>query len=268
MPNGLWIYTAIFGFCFNAGISVAVDLKKVVFAGSSTILPLIEDSKDLLKERGFKVQIQGGGSGVGIRSAESEMADIGMVSRDLNPDEIKTLKSKTIAMEPVAIIVHKQNQLSDISSKTVSQIYSGALKQWANGQKIHGIGKESGRATRKVFLKQFNLSSRTLDKSLTIIGANGQAISSVSSDPGAIAYVSVGAAKKAMSQGVGIKILKLNGVEASTENVVSGQYPFSRKLNLVFKQSKEVSATQLLGFVDTREFKDILGKYHMIPVKP
>lgn len=54
--------------------------------------------------------------------------------------------------------------------------------------------------------------------------------------PGAIGYVSIGTAISLIEKGMPIKILGLNGVAATRENVLNGTYPIGRELNLVYRK--------------------------------
>ena len=70
-------------------------------------------------------------------------------------------------------------------------------------------------------------------KPQVVIGDNQQGIKTVVGNPDAIGYVSVGTAEYEASQGAAIKLLPLEGIAASVENVRNRSFPLSRPLNLV-----------------------------------
>jgi len=207
--------------------------KQIIFAGSSTIMPIMESLTPVFKDNGIPIIIQGGGSSAGIKAVRDGMADIGMVSRSLTVNEQKKYGSFAFAGDLIVLIVHQSNTSSDVDNAFIKAVYSGKKRQWDNGKNITVISKENGRATQRVFEQFFNLFGQISSKAV-IIGANGQAIASVENDPNAIAYVSYNSAVAAQEAGSDIKILSLNGATPSIAAAKSGKYSLTRDLNLVF----------------------------------
>ena len=150
----------------------------------------------------------------------------------------RSVEFMTIARDAVAIIVHKDNPLTDIDNALVRDIYGGKRTTWDDGKPITVINKEAGRATLIVFEEFFGLAD-AIRKDAVIIGANGQAIAAVAADPASIAYVSVADCLAAVENGTPIKILKLNGVVPSVPTILSGDYKLSRPLNLAYLRSEK-----------------------------
>lgn len=238
--------------------------EAVVFAGSSTIRPIIENLEKFYAKHNIKIRAQGGGSSVGIKSARERLALFGMASRELTDEEKSTLKYQTFARDGVAIIVHSSNPLEQIDRELIRDIYSGKRSQWDNGQTITVINKEAGRATLVVFEEYFDLAKRIRDDAV-IIGPNGQAVASTARDPNAIAYVSIADAKAAHDNGTTIKLLKLDGVEATPENIKNGTYKLSRSLNLVYLPENEAKVKPILQLLGDPEAKEEMMKLGFVP---
>lgn len=209
--------------------------ETVVFAGSSTVMPIMESMMPVFEDNGMNLEIQGGGSSAGFKATQMGMAEVGMMSRNLSDEEQKVLDSTVIARDWIVFVANDAAPFDEITKEEVIDIYTGE-KSTLEGQELHAIAKESGSATKKVFDKYFELSGK-LSPGLTLIGANGQAIASVARDPSGLAYVSYAAVSSAMEQGEPIKMLALDGVAPTPENAADGSYPLSRALILVF-QSK------------------------------
>ncbi len=58
--------------------------------------------------------------------------DIGMASRELKDSEKSEVNHKAIAQDGIAVIVNKENALSDISSSAITDIYLGKTTAWAD----------------------------------------------------------------------------------------------------------------------------------------
>lgn len=241
----------------------ATDLKPVTFAGSSTIMPIMEDMKPIFEKNGYDVQIQGGGSSAGLKSVKMKMADIGMVSRALKPNEQAFYQSYAFASDLVTIIVHKDNTLNDIVSEKVRAIYSGQTSQWGNGERITVISKENGRATRRVFEENFSLTGK-VRRDAIIIGANGQAIVAVEGDKNAIAYISYNSAQSAIDNGSPVKILALDGVEPTIETAQQKLYMLTRDLNLVYLSKGKERALEIFKVLKTPDARAVLSKHRVV----
>ena len=106
---------------------------KLVVAGSTSVTPLMEKLVEAYKGINAEVdiEIQATGSGAGIRSATEGTADLGMSSRELKPEELEKLKSETIAMDGIAVIVNKENTLKDLTLDQIKQIFTGEATEWS-----------------------------------------------------------------------------------------------------------------------------------------
>lgn len=244
---------------FTIGTTSAADEKVVTFAGSSTVFPIMEAMTPIFKEHGIKPEIQGGGSSAGFKAAKMGMAQIGMMSRELTEKEAKSLKKLAISKDWVVMIVHSDTPSKDITSEQVVDIYTGKKGKF-NDRKVNPIAKENGRATKKIFDHYFHLGGKEghpLDKKLVIIGANGQAIAAVAHDPNGMTYISYSAAIRAVEQGEPIKILSLDGIFGTPENVQNGTYKMTRALNLVYKEKNQELMDRISKILTTPEAKKI-----------
>jgi phosphate transport system substrate-binding protein len=254
-------------FCLVALLASSCSRRSediVVFAGSSTIGPIFQGLEPFYAKHGIKIQVQGGGSSVGVKSARERLALFGMASRELSAQEKAELAHVTIARDGVAIIVHSSNPLSDVNSELIREIYGGKRSQWDGGQPITVINKEAGRATLEVFEEHFGLKG-SIRKDAVIIGPNGQAVASVARDPNAIAYVSIADAKAAHDNGTAIKLLALDGMAPTAENVSSGAYKLSRPLNVVYLPENKEKAESLLKLLATPEARAEMMRLSFVP---
>ena len=105
---------------------------KVVVAGSSSVSPIMEKLKEAYLEvnPSASIVVQMSDSTTGMTSAMEGTCDIGMASRDLSEKESAQLKAIPIALDGIAVIVNKDNPVSDITSEDVKGIYTGTITSW------------------------------------------------------------------------------------------------------------------------------------------
>jgi len=257
MRSFLLLFLSVFTI-FSTTASYAGE--KVVFAGSTTVLPFMEKMAPLFKKQGMDIEVQAGGSSVGYKTAYMGMADIGMMSREMKESEAKNLKKLAIARDWLIMIVHKDAPMKNITSQEVVDIYTGKSKKLGDF-KINAIAKENGRGTKEVFDHYFHLGKKygnPIDPSLVIIGPNGQSITTLAHDPHGLAYLSYSAVEAAIKQGEPIKMLTLDGVDGSkTENVLNGTYKLQRTLNLVYKEKNADLIKRVKSVLATDEARKI-----------
>ncbi|MFW7377703.1 MAG: phosphate ABC transporter substrate-binding protein [Oligoflexus sp.] len=244
---------------------------RLVITGSSTVAPLVlEMGKSFEKKHAkVRVDVQTGGSSRGIADARQGMADIGMVSRAKHPSE-KELKFFSIALDGIAIIVHKTNSVDKLTEQQLQDIFTAKISNWQElghqDAAITVVNKAAGRSTLELFLQYFSLKASDI-KAQIIIGDNEQGIKTVAGNPMAIGYVSIGAAEYSASQGVPIKLLPLKGVKASVANVQNGQYPLSRSLNLVTKLEKKTLTRAFIDFAQSEQVHDLVKGQFFVPIE-
>lgn len=251
-------------------VGCAQDEKQTItVSGSSTIAPLMAEIGKRFEAQhpGVHVDVQSGGTSRGIQDVRSGLASIGMVSRALNPDE-QDLRPFIIARDGIAMIVHASNPLTSINGEQVVGLYTGRLNDWREvggdpGQVVK-VHKAEGRSTLELFLKHFHLDNAAVHPDL-VIGDNQQGIKSVTGNPLAIGYVSIGSAEYEARQGAPIKLLALDGQPASTATLLAGSYPLSRELNLVVRGEPNAITQALLAFAQSNEVADLVEQHAFIP---
>ncbi|WP_332310773.1 phosphate ABC transporter substrate-binding protein [Methylocystis silviterrae] len=219
---------------------------------------------------GVRVDVQSGGSSRGVADARSGLADIGMASRAANSDETD-LKFFAIARDGVGVIVHRSNPVRSLTDEQIVAIYAGKIVDWSavggKAGRITVVNKAEGRSTLELFLSYFKLKNSEI-RAQVVIGDNQQGIKTVAGNPGAIGYVSIGSAEYEAGHGAAIKLLPMNGVAASVENVRNGSFPLARPLNLVVKAEPNGLAKSFVDFARSNAVHDLVEAQFFVPVGP
>lgn len=246
--------------------------QRLLLTGSSTVAPLALEIAKRFESRHpeVRVDVQMGGSSRGVADARSGAAQLGMVSRALGPDEWD-LTAHTIAMDGVSLIVHRDNPVASLDDATVRAIYTGRITQWSQaggtGGRISVVNKAEGRSTLELFLAHFRLRNSEIRPSV-VIGDNQQGIKTVSANPGAIGYVSIGTAAFEAEHGTAIRLLPMSGVPATVANVRRGRFPLSRPLNLVTRGEPSPWVSRFIAFARSQAVHDLVEDQFFVPLAP
>ena len=257
--------------CSPPKASADGELKgNVILTGSSTVAPLASELGKRFEQEypEVRVDVQTGGSSRGLADARSGQADIGMMSRDLAADEVD-VTAYAVARDGVAMIIHTDNPVTELSPEQVIDIYTGDVTQWSavggNDRPVSVVNKAEGRSTLEVFLKHFDLENSDIAAQV-IIGDNEQGIKTVTGNPDAIGYVSIGAAENSIARGEPLKLLPLEGINPSTASVQDGSFPLSRTLNFVTNGEPETLTKAFINFAQSPEVHDIVEQQNFVPI--
>lgn len=108
---------------------------KVVVAGSSSVAPVMEKLSEAYMKinTDAEIEVQQSDSTTGINSADEGLCDIGMASRGLQDSEQELgLVSTVIATDGIAVIINKDNEVPDLTSDQVREIYTGEVTKWSD----------------------------------------------------------------------------------------------------------------------------------------
>jgi len=117
------------------------DVSKTVISvkGSDTMVNLAQKWAEVYMQNNPNVSIQvtGGGSGTGVAALLNGTLDLANSSRELKDSELETAKQKgvapvvyEVALDGIAVIVHPDNQIDNLTVKQVSDIFSGKITNW------------------------------------------------------------------------------------------------------------------------------------------
>ena len=106
---------------------------KLVIAGSSSVTPLMEKLIEAYKaiNSNAVIELQANDSSSGMNGAIDGTCDIGMASRELKDSEKAILTDIPIALDGIAVIVNKDNPLTNLTSAQVRVIFTGEAVKWS-----------------------------------------------------------------------------------------------------------------------------------------
>ena len=178
------------------------------------------------------------GSGSGITAVKEGTCDIGLSSRALKDEEkAGGLKETVLAYDGIAIIVHPDNPVSDLTIEQIAQLYTGEITNWkdvgGNDAQVVLIGREAASGTRDGFESITGTKEKCqYRQELT---STGDVITAVSQNPDAIGYASLASIKDS------VKALNVDGVTPSEDTVKDGSYKVQRPFVLVTAEGKALT---------------------------
>ena len=220
--------------------------------GSDTMVNLAQAwAEDYAQvEPGVSVEVSGGGSGVGVAALINGTAEIANTSRKLEPEEVEKAKQKNgqepkeflVGFDGLAIFVHKDNPITEISMEELAEIYreGGKLDRWstlgvksipgAKSDEIIRVSRQNNSGTYHYFRE--TVVGKKSDFKAGSMDMNGSkdVVELVGKTPGSIGYSGLGYATAA------VKVLKVSAkkgepaITPSVATVLDKTYPIARPM--------------------------------------
>ncbi len=270
MQNWKTVFSITLAIAIGLPACTNPDRSKLEISGSSTIYPLATQLAQNYESRhlGVEIEVRSGGSHQGISDVRQGLADLGMVSRALKEDE-KDLLGFPIARDGISIILHRENPVASLTNEEIIAIYTDRMNNW---QQVGGkdapitvITKSKSHATLELFVKYFGLKVSEISADVTI-GDNEEALEAVIDNPNAIAYVSIGTAEYKIVRGVPLKLIPIEGIDATIANISNKTFPISRPLNFVVETEPTGLTKDFIDFARSQEANSIIKDQAFIPI--
>ena len=243
-------------------VSTGAELSgEISVAGSTSVQPLAEVLGEafMAAHPQVVVNVQGGGTSVGVKSAGEGTVDVGTASRDLKPEELQQfpdLKVFTIARDGIAVVTHPQVPVEGLTKEQVKKIFAGEITNWSEvggpDKPIVVVSREEGSGTRAYFEEAILGEGVVIVDTAILQQSNGALRTTVSTTPDSIGYLSFGYLDESL------KALALDGVEATEANALSGAYPVVRPFNVLTKGEPSELVQAWLDFILSAEGQQIV----------
>ncbi len=228
---------------------------QVQMAGSTTVQPLAEVLAEafMAENPEVKIEVQGGGSSVGVTSAGEGTVDIGNASRNVKDSELEefpALQVFTIAYDGIAIVANPDLELPSLTIEQVKAIFAGEVSNYAEiggpDAVIVVVSREEGSGTRAAFeelVMESGDEEAIITEKALLQQSNGQIRTTISTTPNSIGYLSFGFLDES------VNAVSIDGVEPTNENVKNKAYAIIRSLNMLTNGTPNELAQAFLDFI-------------------
>ena len=235
--------------------------ESVNISGSSTVLPVISKAAQAYSdETGKRVIVNSGGSGVGFNQLAEGKTDIGMMSRDMTPEEISQYPAHEFSAVPIGVdavvpVVSSEIYEAGVTALTLPQIasiYRGEIQNWSEvggpDRDILVIDKEASRGTRHIFMKVVMGDAKAQAPGADLVlGANNEEQTAMAQSDSAIGMISLAWINEDV-KGLGIRG-GARVTEATLGAIASGNYPIARDLIVVIRDDIKPEAQAFIDYL-------------------
>jgi phosphate transport system substrate-binding protein len=252
---------AVFGFATS-----------LVIKGSNTILEIAQLWVEEFNKQNpdIKVTLEGAGSSTGIAALFNGTTDIANSSRWFKDSEVqkmfemkKWFAPVLIAWDGIAIVVHKGLPIKNLTIQQIKDIYTGKITRWNQidpnlpARDIVAFSRNTASGTFEIF-KEKVLGDEKMSPRVRMLESSMAELETVAKTPYSIAYFGVGYVDQS------VKVVSVNGVMPTKENILSLKYPLSRPLFIFIDVTKgwpeEGPVAEFLRFVMSKKGQELVEK--------
>ena len=219
-----------------------VHAGNITVKGSDTLVILAQKwaERYMQKTPDTRIQVTGGGSGIGFAALQNKTTDLANASRKIKSKETEACvkafgKRPTeykVALDGLSVYVNDANSVAALSLKQLDDIFTGRVKNWrevgGSDAPITIYSRENSSGTYE-FFKEHVLKGKDFAATAQTLQGTAQVIQNISKEKNGIGY-------GGGAYGSGVKHLKIKkdesspAIEPTEENVVNGTYPIWRYL--------------------------------------
>jgi phosphate transport system substrate-binding protein len=231
------------------------------------------------------VQVSGGGSGVGVASLTEQTTDLASVSREMKDKEVQRAEQNTgkkpkqfvVALDALAVYVHKANPLDTISLPDLAEIYgeNGTITKWSQlgvqnvgckSDEITRVSRQNNSGTYHYFREEVLGANREFKLGSIDQSGSKDLVALVSSTPCAIGYSGMG---YHTADAKWLKVAKQKGqvgIEPSVASAKDKTYPLARPLYLYSLGEPSGPVREYLDWILSEAGQKIVIELGYVPV--
>lgn len=247
--------------------SAATLSGKLTMTGSTSMAEVCNALGEAFREKYPDVTVEKGGTGSGeaVPAVTQGTALLGDLSRALkdneNPDDFTAV---TLCLDGIGVVINKDSPVEDLTHEEIAKIFTGEITNWSavggEDAPITVVGREAASGTRDGFESIFDVKEKA--KYALELQETGLVVSKVASDKNAIGYVSLAS----VDEEKGIKAVKVDGIEATEENVANGTYTVQRPFVQIYKKgSTDPLIKAWFTFMASEEGQRIITDKGLVP---
>lgn len=259
-------------------VALALPKDRITIKGSDTMVILVQRWTEVYPDKtNVEFQVTGGGSGTGIAALINGTTDICSSSRPIKKDEVAQLEKKygykgleiRVAMDGLAIYVHKSNSVKQLTMAQVKDIFTGKVTNWKDvggaNKPILLYSRENNSGTYE-FFKEHVLNKQDFSASAQHMAGTAALINAISKDPNGIGFGGSAYAKNVKALPIA-KDAESKAIAANVTSIHSGEYPISRFLYFYLSRKPDGNVKKFIDWVISASGQNVVSEVGYYPIR-
>jgi phosphate transport system substrate-binding protein len=259
--------------------ALSASAGSITVKGSDTLVVLAQKWAEVYmgQNSGTKIQVTGGGSGVGIAALQNKTTDLCNSSRKMRAPEIANCVAAfgrrpteyKVALDGLSVYVNEENSVKELSLDQLEQIFTGRVRNWKDvggpNAPITVYSRENSSGTYE-FFKEHVLKGRDFAASAQTMQGTAALLQAVAKDKNGIGYGGAAYGKGAKHLPVK-KTPDSKAIEPNEETVVNGTYPIWRYLYVYVNPAIDKGEiSKYLGWIRSEDGQKVVKDIGYFPL--
>ena len=291
---GIWLFICLFVLasvaCRTPGATAdssttITEQKAIQNKGSDTIVNIALAWAEAYRQVSpdVSIAVTGGGSGTGIASLINGTVDIANASRAMKDSEIEEAQANgfdpiehVIAIDALAIILHPDNPVSQLTIDQLADIYTGRIANWkevgGNDAPIVLLSRETNSGTHVYFLEEVVRKGEKENPDIfapqTLLMPSSVGITSeLRRNPNAIGYDGLGYVDPEHEKIVAVaRSTEEDYIAPTVETAAAGMYPLARNLFMYTAGEPQGVIADYLDWILSPTGQTIVAELGFVPL--
>jgi phosphate transport system substrate-binding protein len=262
-----------------AGAVAPATAGTITMKGSDTLVILAQKWAEayMAKHPGTKIQINGGGSGVGLAALQNRGTDLANASRKIKTAEnlgcIQAFGRRPteyrVALDGLSVYVNSDNPVNEITLDQLAKVLTGKIRNWqelgGHDAPITLYGRESSSGTYEL-LKEQVMKGKDFISTIQTMPGTAALLQAVARDKNGLGCG--GAAYGKSAKHLAVRKEKASpAIEPTEENVEKGIYPIWRYLYIYLNPALEKGEiAAYLNWIRSDEGQEVVREVGYFPL--
>jgi phosphate transport system substrate-binding protein len=256
---------------FGVSDANSTSVNKITITGTGDSAELLQSLANAFeaKHSGTKIEIpESIGSTAGIKAVIAGKADLARTARGLKDAEKQAGMTQVIfAKTPIVFVVRwDTNGIDNITTQQILGIYKGEIKNWeqlgVKPGKIYPLTREPGDSSLSVLCKTMPGFADVNNPAAKVMYLTPEAVAAMLEHGQTISFLPLSAIIHTK-----LKVLKIDGIEPSSEKVLNGKYKHIIPLGIAYKGQPTGLAKEFIDFLYSKDAAEIIRSIGAVPVK-
>ncbi len=238
-----------------AATPTSSTIRLQVWATTSTVTLLQDATQEYGLTRPNLVVETKVGNHATLASQTMQEQSAYFISNHLEPND--SLWAAPIGQDGIAIILHPQNPVTDLTIEQLRGIYLGQISNWrelgGEEQPIQVISREAGSGTRLEF-QRLVMGDRMTTQAAVVVPTHVAMQANVAANPNYIGYISAGAL------GDDVNTVAVNGVLPTMEAIQTNAYPLRSTLFMIGVNEPAGETRAFIGWIQSQPGQAVVAR--------
>ena len=262
-------------------VAISAQSETITVKGSDTMVILAQKWAEIYMNQhpNTKIQVTGGGSGVGLAALQKGQIDIADSSRKIKATEVencvktfaKRPREYKVAVDGLSVYVNNDNSIKELTLDQLNQVFTGKITNWkqlgGKNEPITVYSRENSSGTYE-FFKEHVLNGKDFVATAQTMQGTAALLQSIEKDSNGIGYG--GAAYGGGARALGIKKdATTPAIIPNETNVINATYPIWRYLYIYLNPDNDKGETsQYINWIRSDKGQTIVKEigYYPLPV--